>query len=43
MKKLELEIGKKYNYWTILSLSDFVSKRVRDIINANVNVEQSEM
>ena len=27
MKKLELEIGKKYNYWTILSLSDFVSKK----------------
>ena len=27
MKKLELQIGDKYNYWTILSLSDFVSKK----------------
>ena len=27
MKRLELEIGEKYNYWTILSLSDFVSKK----------------
>jgi hypothetical protein len=27
MKKLELQIGEKYNYWTTLSLSDFVSKK----------------
>lgn len=26
MKKLELQIGEKFNYWTILSLSDFESK-----------------
>lgn len=26
MKKLELQIGDKYNYWTILSLSEFESK-----------------
>lgn len=27
MKKLELQIGGKYHYWTILSLSDFKSKK----------------
>ena len=27
MKKIELQIGEKYNYWTILALSDFVSKK----------------
>jgi hypothetical protein len=27
MKKLELQIGDKYNYWTILSLSEFESKK----------------
>ena len=27
MKKLELQIGEKFNYWTILSLSEFKSKK----------------
>jgi hypothetical protein len=27
MKKLELQIGEKFNYWTILSLSNFESKK----------------
>lgn len=27
MKQLELKIGDKFNYWTVLSISDFVSKK----------------
>jgi hypothetical protein len=27
MKRLELKIGDKFNYWTVLSISDFVSKK----------------
>jgi hypothetical protein len=27
MKQLELKIGDKFNYWTVLSVSDFVSKK----------------
>ena len=37
MKKIELIPGEKYNYWTVLSLSDYISKKGERYYNCKCN------
>ena len=43
MKKVELQIGEKFNYWTILSLSEFKSKKVTTETKVKIEKVKNEV